>query len=188
MLKTLCNLKEISVYRCSKDTNIPYSTLSDIANHKTDPNNINALILKRLAEYFSLSMDDLYTILNLKQRLPFSSFRSEMCHKLHRNGDIEMLSFIRKNNYIPILWNIRWYPEALYTLAMFDEITEKNNASLCMDYEQYRKTKMKELIVSPDIILMEKLTGKDDERQKLIANANPYFLQYNILEGDIYAE
>lgn len=57
-----------------------------------------------------------------------------------------------------------------------------------MDYEQYRKTKMKELIVSPDIILMEKLTGKDDERQKLIANANPYFLQYNILEGDIYAE
>ena len=36
MLKTLCNLKEISVYRCSKDTNIPYSTLSDIANHKTD--------------------------------------------------------------------------------------------------------------------------------------------------------
>lgn len=188
MLKTLCAVNNISLYKCAKETNIPYSTLSDIANKHTNPQNINSGTLNSLAHYFNMSMDDLYRLLMLKERMEFAQFRSEMCHKLQRNGDIGMLAFIRKGNYIPLLWKIKWYPESLYLLAMLDEITKKNNAELCKDYDWFRKQKMKELIVSPDIILEEKLSGSLSYREKLINHANPEFLKYNILEGDIFAK
>lgn len=186
MLKYLCEEKKVSLYRCAKDTQIPYSTLSDIALNHTEPGNINARTLNALAEYFDMPMGDIYTILMLKRRMPFVSFRSEMCHKLNRNGDINMLAFIRKGNYIPLLWKVKWYPESLYLLAMLDEITEKNRAKLCQDYDWYRKQKMKNLILPPDIALEMKLGNNSNRLNDLIKNANPSFLKYNILEGNIY--
>lgn len=109
-----------------------------------------------------------------------------MCHKLKRNGDIEMLRFIRKNNYIDLFWKLKWYPESLYLLALFDLLSKKNNVNLCEDYDWYRKQKMKELIVPVDVLLDEKMNPQSNYRETLIKNANREFLKYNILEGDVY--
>lgn len=188
MLKQLCQMKDVSLYKCSKETGIPYATLSDIANFKSEPGNISTSILCLLAEYFDVSMDDMYTILMLRERVPFSNFRSEMCHKFKRNGDIKMLAYIRKGNYIPILWKLEWYPESLYLLAMLDEITEKNNAQICPDYDWYRKQKMKNLIIPPDIAMEVKLSGNENKLNFLKENADRYFMKYNILEGELYAK
>ena len=186
MLKYLCEEKKVTLYRCAMDTQIPYSTLSDIALGHTNPQYISAFILQVLSSYFELSMDELYKILLLQERPAFEQFRSEMCHKLKRNGDIEMLRFIRKNNYIDLFWKLKWYPESLYLLALFDLLSKKNNVNLCEDYDWYRKQKMKELIVPVDVLLDEKMNPQSNYRETLIKNANREFLNYNILEGDVY--
>ena len=87
-----------------------------------------------------------------------------------------------------MLWKLEWYPESLYLLAMLDEITEKNNAQICPDYDWYRKQKMKNLIIPPDIAMEVKLSGNENKLNFLKENADRYFMKYNILEGELYAK
>jgi len=60
MLSELIKEKNISLYRLSKDTGIPYSTLNDIVIEKTDIQSVSARTLYRLAKYLDLSMETLY--------------------------------------------------------------------------------------------------------------------------------
>ena len=52
--------KDVSVYRASKDTGIPYSTLNEILLEKTDIKKVTADTLYRLSKYLGISMEKLY--------------------------------------------------------------------------------------------------------------------------------
>lgn len=52
--------KDVSVYRASKDTGIPYSTLNEILIEKTDIKKVTADTLYRLSKYLGVSMETLY--------------------------------------------------------------------------------------------------------------------------------
>lgn len=60
MLKEFLCRKELSLYKLSEISGIPYSTLNDIVNHKVDIANIRAGIVFKLAGILGLSMDELY--------------------------------------------------------------------------------------------------------------------------------
>lgn len=62
MLKEFLYRKEMSLYKLSEISGIPYSTLNDIVNHKVDIANIRAGIVFKLAEILGLSMDELYEL------------------------------------------------------------------------------------------------------------------------------
>ena len=47
-LKDILSEKKISLYQFSKETGIPYSTLSDIVNGKTEINTCTVLTMKKL--------------------------------------------------------------------------------------------------------------------------------------------
>ena len=61
MFKDILSEKGISVYLLSKKSGIPYSTLSDIVNGKTDIKDSSARILHSLAESLAVPMDVLYS-------------------------------------------------------------------------------------------------------------------------------
>lgn len=62
MLKQFLKQKNISIYKLSGISGIPYSTLNDIVNHKVDIANIRAGIVFKLAGILHISMDELYEL------------------------------------------------------------------------------------------------------------------------------
>ena len=62
MLKDYLNLRKISIYSLSKQTNIPYSTLSDLCNNKVEINNCKLSIVMNIAKALNLTVEELYNI------------------------------------------------------------------------------------------------------------------------------
>lgn len=60
MLNELVKKNNISVYKLSNDTGIPYSTLCDLISGKTLIEKTSAHTLYHLAQYFKISMESLY--------------------------------------------------------------------------------------------------------------------------------
>ncbi|MDO4198502.1 MAG: helix-turn-helix transcriptional regulator [Erysipelotrichaceae bacterium] len=62
MLKDYLKNRNISVYSLSKNTDIPYSTLSDLCNGKVEIENCKVDILYRISRYLNLNMNEVYDI------------------------------------------------------------------------------------------------------------------------------
>lgn len=62
MLKEFIHRQNLSIYKLSEISGIPYSTLNDIMNHKVDIANIRAGIVFKLANILNISMDELYEL------------------------------------------------------------------------------------------------------------------------------
>lgn len=66
MLKQYLKQKNISIYKLAALSEIPYSTLNDIVNHKVDIANIRSGIVFKLAKILDISMDELYELCSRK--------------------------------------------------------------------------------------------------------------------------
>ena len=62
VLKQYLKQKNLSIYKLAALSEIPYSTLNDIVNHKVDIANIRAGIVFKLANILDISMDELYEL------------------------------------------------------------------------------------------------------------------------------
>ena len=62
MLKKMLQQKGISIYQLAKQSDLPYSTLNDIVNHKIAIENCKAQILYKLSKALDLSMEHLYDL------------------------------------------------------------------------------------------------------------------------------
>ena len=66
MLKQYLKQKNLSIYKLAALSEIPYSTLNDIVNHKVDIANIRSGIVFKLAKILDISMDELYELCSRK--------------------------------------------------------------------------------------------------------------------------
>ena len=66
MLKQYLKKKNLSIYKLAALSEIPYSTLNDIVNHKVDIANIRSGIVFKLAKILDISMDELYELCSRK--------------------------------------------------------------------------------------------------------------------------
>ena len=62
MLKEYLQKNNISVYKLSKKSDVPYSTLNDLVNLKLPVENIRAGQLKSIADALDVEMDELYNL------------------------------------------------------------------------------------------------------------------------------
>ena len=62
MLKDYLKKKKISTYRLAKETDIPYSTLNDLVNRKTDIDSFRVGSAKKLADFLNMSLDEFYDL------------------------------------------------------------------------------------------------------------------------------
>lgn len=69
MLEQMLEKKNITPYRLSKDTGIPYSTLSDIVSGKTAIQSISAQVLYKLAKGLGMTMEEVYEGTGLSSEL-----------------------------------------------------------------------------------------------------------------------
>ena len=186
MLSDIIKANNISLYKLSKETEISYTTLSNIKLNKVKIENVTCDVVNRLAKYFNISMDTMYKQLMLPERKSFEWFRSEVCHRLKFLGDKEFVIKLVEEDYISIFWEMKWYAESLYLLAMLDILSKKYNAPLCTRYDYYRTQKLENILYPLDILIKEELTPELKWKEEILKDCNPEFLKYNIVEGDIY--
>lgn len=118
-------------------------------------------------------------------RMDFEAFKSTICHQLKDKGDLGFLIDVLESDNICHYYNLNWYPEAFYLLAMTDYICNHNKIPLCNKYDHIRRQKLAEMIYPRDIILADKLMPEAGIKEKCIKESIPEFLQFNIIESEI---
>ncbi len=70
MLQDFCKSRGVSLYKCAKDTGIPYSTLFEFATGKHSPETAGISMYKKIADYFYMPVDILYQICRGDSMMP----------------------------------------------------------------------------------------------------------------------
>ena len=183
-ISELLKKRNMTKYRLSKLSNVPYSTLSDLCSGKTSLEKCSAETVYRLATELQVSMEELLAPC-FEKRCSFELFKSNVCHKLKRLGDIDFLIDTLQSNEIRAYYDRKWYPESLYLLAMVDYLSRINGIALCQDYDDIRKRKLSDVLFPTGVLALSASRGNDMAKQQAIADAIPEFLRFNIVESEI---
>ena len=175
--------REMSVYLCSKLSGIPYTTLLELLNDKTDIKKCSVETIYKIAKTLNVSME--YIIEN--NRIDdFEIFKSTIKHRIKEEGELSFLQSTYKNDDIRYYWNQNDDLKALYLLAMVDYLSRIHNLPLVKNYDDLRNYKMENPVLPFDVALLDSLNNNNDASKKAIDNSIAEFMNYNIVEGDIY--
>lgn len=184
MIIELLREKNMSIYKCSKLTNIPYTTLSELVNGKTNIENCSVSVVYKLSKALEISMEELIEYA-LDKRLDFEVFKSNMCHLVKLNGQYEFVKEMLKADQVGKYWEKKWYPEAFYTLAMIDYISRVNDIPLCKEYEYIRNYSLEDKIYPRGVELIEELNPESHAKEESEKKSIPEFIRFNIIESEI---
>ena len=121
----------------------------------------------------------------MENRPVFELFKSNVCHKLKELGDIDFLTDLIDSDEIMHYYDLKWYPECLYLLAMLDYISRINNIALCSKYDDLRKLKLSSVVYPSSIIAQDIVTNTNNAKKESWENSIPEFKRFNIVENDI---
>lgn len=120
-----------------------------------------------------------------EDRSSFEVFKSNICHLVKYNGEIEFIKEVLCSKKIQQLYQKEWYAECLYLLAMVDYLSRKNDIPLYNGFDELRHCKLKQ-VVFPSSIMMRYLVTKDERILKeSYDNSIPEFKRFNIVENEV---
>lgn len=183
-LDELMSKKNISKYRLSKNSGIPYSTLTDILSGKARLEKCSAETVYKLAKELGTSMEELLAPCLIKRPL-FDLFKSNVCHRVKELGDVPFIIEVLEKDDIRTYHRLRWYAESFYLLAMLDYLSRINDIPLCEEYSDLRCQKLSEPLYPSGIVAESIVAGNDLARLEAYRLAIPEFLQFNIIESEV---
>ena len=189
-LNEMLEKKNITKYRLWKESGVPQATISDICTGKTRIEKCSAETIYRIAKALDVSMESLIapavkSMDEERNRPSFEVFKSNTCHRLKDMGDVPFVIELLQTNRIRELYNKKWYPEALYLLAMLDFLSRENHIPICKNYNDIRSTKLKRRVYPSSVIILCKALNSDIPREECIRSAIPEFLRFNIIESEV---
>ena len=182
--------KNITKYRLWKESGVPQATISDICTGKTKIEKCSAETIYRIAKVLDVSMESLVApaVLRMdveRKRPSLDVFKSNICHQLKDLGDIPFIIQLLQSNQIRELYEKKWYPEALYLLAMLDYLSRENNVPICKNYNDIRSSKLQKLVYPSSVVILCKTMNSDKPKEEIIRMAIPEFLRFNIVESEV---
>ena len=183
-ISKLMEEKNITKYRLSKTSGIPYTTVGDICNGKADLKKCSAETIYKLAKALDVSMEELLSDA-MAERPSFELFKSQVCHRVKRMGDVSFLTETLASNEIRTYFDRKWYPESLYLLGMLDYLCRVNNIPLCNEYDDLRRCRLSETVYPSGILAMCAAANSDQPKHDAIQAAIPEFLRFNIVENEV---
>ena len=184
--------KGMSQYRLSQESGIPKATVADICSGKAKIRKCAAETIYKIAKVLDVSMEtiieeDIKDEEQAKEpyRTSFEVFKSNVCHMVKDMGDIDFLIYMLENDIVRKVYNRKWYPEALYMLAMVDYLSKENDVELYGGYNDIRCQKFSEPIYPASAVLLDKIIKGSKYKESALKGALPEFLKYNIVEGEI---
>lgn len=184
MVQELMKQNNLSMYRLSKNSGVPYTTVSDICTGKAQLEKCSAETVFKLARELGVSMEVLLEEA-MQKRSSFELYKSNVCHRLKELGDIDFIIEVLEKDDIRRFYNRKWYPESLYLLAMLDYISRVNGVPLCDEYEDLRRAKLKQTIYPSSVVSMAAVSKSEAVRRTAWENSIPEFLRFNIIESEI---
>ena len=176
--------KNISIYRLSKDSGVPYATVNDIVNGKTQLENSSSETLYRLSKALGVSMEELLSPYLIK-RTSFENFKSSICHRVKELGDIDFIVNTLESQEIREYFDRKWFPESLYLLAMLDYISRENDIPICDEYDDLRTCKPDVPIYPSSLRAMATVSNSDKVLEEAYVTAIPEFKRFNIIENEV---
>ena len=158
-LNELLEQKNITKYRLWKESGVPQATISDICTGKTRIEKCSAETIYRIAKVLDVPMESLIApavrFMDEERRRPsFEIFKSNICHRVKDMGDIPFVIDLLQSNQIRKLYEKKWYPEALYLLAMLDYLSRENHIPICKNYNDIRAAKLQQLVYPSSVVIM----------------------------------
>lgn len=184
MISNLLKQHRMSMYRLSKNSGVPYTTLNDICNGRTKLKNCSAETVYRLAAELDIPMETLLAPY-VEPRPSFELFKSHICHWLNREGDIDFLLQVLQSNDIRSYFDKEWYAESFYLLAMVDYISRLNNVERIAEYDDIRKLRLPVVLYPSSVVALSAALESDKPKEDALADAIPEFLQFNIIENEV---
>ena len=189
-LNEMLEQKNITKYRLWKESGVPQATISDICTGKTSIEKCSAETIYRIAKVLNVSMESLIAPAvqqaeEERHRPSFELFKSNTCHMVKDMGDIPFIIQLLKTNQIRNLYEKKWYPEALYLLAMLDYLSRENNVPICKNYNDIRTTKLQRPVYPSSVVILCKALHSDAPKEDCIRMAIPEFLRFNIVESEV---
>ena len=182
--------KNITKYRLWKESNVPQATISDICTGKTSIEKCSAETIYRIAKVLDVSMESLIAPAvqraeEERRRPSFELFKSNTCHMVKDMGDIPFIIQLLETNQIRKLYEKKWYPEALYLLAMLDYLSRENHVPICKNYNDIRAAKLQWPVYPSSVVIMCKTLKSDAPKEECYRMAIPEFLRFNIVESEV---
>lgn len=183
-LQKLMEKKQITKYRLSKSSGIPYMTLNDILSGKTRLEKCSAETVYKLSKELGISMEELLAPC-FEKRCSFELFKSNVCHQLKELGDIDFIIHTLENDTIRAYYNRRWYPECFYLLAMLDYVSRINDVPLCGEYQDLRQQSLSEVLYPASVVAAATVAGDERPKEDALRRAIPEFKRFNIIENEV---
>lgn len=184
MIRNLMEKQNLSKYRLSKNSGIPYTTLTDICSGKAQLEKCSAETIYRLAKELGVTMEVLLAPY-IEKRCSFELFKSNVCHRLRELGDVDFIIDTLEKDDIRRYYERQWFPESFYLLAMLDYVSRENGIVLCAEYNDLRRQKLSEPVYPSGIVAMAALYENDDVLAAARSSAIPEFLRFNIIENEV---
>lgn len=99
-------------------------------------------------------------------RPSFEQFRSNTCHNLKALGDLPFITQLLESNQVRTYYERKWYPEALYLLAMLDHLSKLHSIPFCSNHNDLRKVKLTQPLFPSEVLLLCELLHSDFPRNK----------------------
>lgn len=173
----------LTKYRLSKNSGIPYTTISDIISGKTQLEKCSAETIYKLAKELGVSMESILAPCVEKQQ-DFSLYKSNVCHKLKELGDIDFIIDTLEKDEIMEYYNQGLYPQCFYLLAMTDYLCRENNIPLCDRYSDIRQHKLSSTLYPAGVLAVSAVVN-NREKEQALKNSIPEFRHFNIVESEI---
>lgn len=176
--------KNISMYKLSKSSGIPYATVNDICNGKAKLEKCSAETLYKLSKTLGVSMEALLEPC-FEKPCSFELFKSNVCHRLRELGDVDFIIQTLESDDILNYYHKKQYRESLYLLAMLDYISRVNQVPLCTKYDALRKSKLRDTVYPASVLAVASVTKNNALLEETRQAAIPEFLNFNIVESDV---
>ena len=184
MLKEILKEKDFTMYKLSKMSGVPYSTVSDICTGKTKLEKCSAETIYKVAKALKVTMEELLAPC-VEERDSFEIYKSNVCHKVKTLGDVEFVIEVLEANSVRDYYRRRWYPECFYMLAMVDYLCRVNDIPLCEEYDDLRRFKLQEPIYPASLLIADSVLKDKSIREKAYEEAIPEFKRFNIIENEV---
>lgn len=97
----------------------------------------------------------------MEKRCSFELFKSNVCHWLKEEGDIDFLIQVLESDLIRKYYNRKWYLESFYLLGMLDYISRINDVPMCSEYDDLRQQRMQEIVYPVGVLLTARVLGDE---------------------------
>ncbi|MDR1069090.1 MAG: helix-turn-helix transcriptional regulator [Clostridiales Family XIII bacterium] len=183
-INDLLTQKNLTKYKLSKISGIPFATISDISTGKAKITKCSVETLYKLAKALGVSMEDLVAD-SMEYRQSFEAYKSTVCHRVHDMGDMDFIIDTLESDKIRKLYQKQWYPESLYLLAMVDYLSRENDLPVCSEYDDIRSARLREPFYPASVLTLCAALGNSKPKRQSRQEAIPEFMRFNIVESEV---